>query len=103
MPLLNSVGFNLVKDKLITSADGEKTLKVVAVGYGRTGTVSHSLIAMAIQFQLGFSSHFRRDTEARHPKLKFNPRLHKTCYCPLRLFLRLSIYVIRVFKMLMYV
>jgi hypothetical protein len=39
MPLLNSVGFNLVKDKLITSADGEKTLKVVAVGYGRTGTV----------------------------------------------------------------
>jgi hypothetical protein len=51
MPLLNSVGFNLVKDKLITSADGEKTLKVVAVGYGRTGTVrpdcSKSLIAMA--------------------------------------------------------
>jgi hypothetical protein len=39
MPLLNSLGFNLVKDKLISSADGEKTLKVVAVGYGRTGTV----------------------------------------------------------------
>ena len=57
MPLLNSVGFNLAKDKLITSADGEKTLKVVAVGYGRTGTVSHSS-----PWPVGFSHHFRLDT-----------------------------------------
>jgi hypothetical protein len=65
MPLLNSVGFNLAKDKLVASADGEKTLKVVAVGYGRTGTVrskrskfrsSASLIAMASLFSFGRAS-----------------------------------------------
>lgn len=39
-PVLQVFGLSLAKDKLVESADGEKTLKVVAVGYGRTGTVS---------------------------------------------------------------
>jgi hypothetical protein len=64
MPLLNSVGFNLAKDKVVTSADGEKTLKVVAVGYGRTGTVrpqrSKSLIPMASGLLFSFPGDGRR-------------------------------------------
>lgn len=38
-PILNVFGFYLPEDKIVQSKDGEKTLKVVAVGYGRTGTV----------------------------------------------------------------
>ena len=39
-PILNVFGLYLPEDKVVESEDGEKTLKVVAVGYGRTGTVS---------------------------------------------------------------
>ena len=39
-PILHLFGFYLPEDKVVKSQDGEKTLKVVAVGYGRTGTVS---------------------------------------------------------------
>lgn len=39
-PILNVFGIDLPDDKTVASKDGEKTLKVVAVGYGRTGTVS---------------------------------------------------------------
>ena len=38
-PILNLFGLQLNEDKIVESKDGEKTLKVVAVGYGRTGTV----------------------------------------------------------------
>ena len=40
IPVLNLVGFKLSGDKQVESKDGKKTLKVVGVGYGRTGTVS---------------------------------------------------------------
>ena len=41
VPVANTFGANLKrKYKEVNSKDGEKTLKVVAVGYGRTGTVS---------------------------------------------------------------
>jgi hypothetical protein len=40
IPSVNSMfGWNLQRDHMVHSKDGEKTLKVVAVGYGRTGTV----------------------------------------------------------------
>jgi len=39
-PILNVFGIDLPEHKVVQSKDGEKTLKVVAVGYGRTGTVS---------------------------------------------------------------
>ena len=42
IPALNLVGFELSGDKEVQSKDGLKTLKVVGVGYGRTGTVSLS-------------------------------------------------------------
>jgi hypothetical protein len=88
MPVLNSVGFDLAKDKLVTSADGEKTLKVVAVGYGRTGTVrserskfssSGSLIAMASLFSF----------ESASSKIKISAFARNVC-CPLRVHLRFS-------------
>ena len=41
-PILNVFGLYVPEDKTVASMDGEKTLKVVAVGYGRTGTVSLS-------------------------------------------------------------
>jgi Sulfotransferase domain len=51
VPLLNQVfGLNLVKDKIVHSKSGEKTLKVVVVGYGRTGTYS---LTMALE-EMGF-------------------------------------------------
>jgi hypothetical protein len=87
MPSLNSLGFKLAKDKIITSADGEKTLKVVAVGYGRTGTVS------PIQCEAN-QSHCRRHgqqkfldswaTSERHPK--FHSRHETLSFHPLRAF-----------------
>jgi hypothetical protein len=39
VPLATAFGVQLAADKEVVSKDGEKTLKVVAVGYGRTGTV----------------------------------------------------------------
>lgn len=39
IPLSAAFGYELKQDKEIVSKDGEKTLKVVAVGFGRTGTV----------------------------------------------------------------
>lgn len=39
-PILNLFGVDVPPDKIVESADGKKTLKVIAVGYGRTGTVS---------------------------------------------------------------
>ena len=39
-PILNLFGIRLEKDEEVKSKDDEKTLKVVGVGYGRTGTVS---------------------------------------------------------------
>jgi hypothetical protein len=39
LPLGRTVGMDWRADKQVISRDGEKTLKVVAVGYGRTGTV----------------------------------------------------------------
>jgi hypothetical protein len=39
-PILHFVGVKLPEDPVVQSKDGEKKLKVVAVGYGRTGTVS---------------------------------------------------------------
>lgn len=41
VPSLALFGINLKTEKHVQSRDGEKTLKVVAVGYGRTGTVSY--------------------------------------------------------------
>jgi hypothetical protein len=41
-PVLSAAGFQVRADKVVQSADGEKTLKVVAVGYGRTGTVRNN-------------------------------------------------------------
>ncbi|KAL7574204.1 hypothetical protein ACA910_012464 [Epithemia clementina (nom. ined.)] len=49
-PTLNLCGFRLQIDKVVKSRDGEKTLKVVAVGYGRTGTYS---LTLALE-ELGF-------------------------------------------------
>ena len=43
-PLLHVCGVRLQKDKVVKSRDGEKALKVVAVGFGRTGTVSKKLL-----------------------------------------------------------
>ena len=40
LPILHLFGVRLEEDKEVKSKDGEKTLKVVGVGYGRTGTVS---------------------------------------------------------------
>jgi len=41
LPLLNAFGTGLQSDKPVISKDRERTLKVIAVGYGRTGTVRH--------------------------------------------------------------
>ena len=38
-PVLSACGLRLSKDKVVQSKDGQKTLKVVAAGFGRTGTV----------------------------------------------------------------
>jgi hypothetical protein len=43
VPLATAFGVQLAADKEVVSKDGEKTLKVVAVGYGRTGTYSLTL------------------------------------------------------------
>lgn len=44
IPFMNRFfGLNLLKDKIVHSKDGEKTLKVVAVGYGRTGFFRHCI------------------------------------------------------------
>jgi hypothetical protein len=42
LPILRAFGITIDVDGTAKSKDGEKTLKVVAVGYGRTGTVSPS-------------------------------------------------------------
>ena len=39
VPALDLLGFQINKYKKVVSKDGKKTLKVVGVGYGRTGTV----------------------------------------------------------------
>jgi hypothetical protein len=43
IPALKLLGVHLSKEKKVQSKDGVKTLKVVGVGYGRTGTVSGEL------------------------------------------------------------
>mmetsp|Transcript_20010 Transcript_20010/g.25786 ORF Transcript_20010/g.25786 Transcript_20010/m.25786 type:complete len:355 (+) Transcript_20010:142-1206(+) len=49
-PVFGLFGVKLLKDKVVESRSGEKTLKVVAVGYGRTGTYS---LTLALE-ELGF-------------------------------------------------
>jgi Sulfotransferase domain len=51
IPFLNYIfGLHLLKDKIVHSKDEEQMLKVVIVGYGRTGTES---LTMALE-ELGF-------------------------------------------------
>jgi len=44
-PLLRA--FSLKSDEEVHSKDGIKTLKVIAVGYGRTGTVSFKMTVLS--------------------------------------------------------
>lgn len=69
-PILNIFGISLAEDKIVASSDGEKTLKVVAVGYGRTGTVSSMLLSSSTPSSLWWwPPNFRRRAGAFPPVL----------------------------------
>lgn len=57
-PIFSFLGIKMDVDKTVKSRDGEKTLKVVAVGFGRTGTYSLTLALEELGFPTLHTQHF---------------------------------------------